>query len=99
MKHYFTKYICNKDFVEDFWKTENENKMKQMMEICHNTCQISQDIESVIWQSFIYDSIEMWNTDTLNKQTKLYLLFKVKKTKISICPLWNIQFFTEIAFQ
>lgn len=39
------------------------------------------------------------NTNTLNKQTKLYLLFKVKKTKISICPLLNMQFFTEIAFQ
>lgn len=27
-------YICNKDFVEEFKK--NENKLKQMMDICHN---------------------------------------------------------------
>lgn len=41
-----------------------------------------------VYLSIIHnDSIEMWNTNTLNKQTKLYLLFKVKKTKISICPL------------
>lgn len=43
MKHwaYFTKYIyiCNKDFVEEFLKTENENKLKQMMDICHNASQ------------------------------------------------------------
>lgn len=53
-----------------------------------------------VYLSIIHnDSIEMWNTNTLNKQTKLYLLFKVKKTKISIYPLLNMQFFTEIAFQ
>lgn len=53
-----------------------------------------------VYLSIIHnDSIEMWNTNTLNKQTKLYLLFKVKKAKISICPLLNMQFFTEIAFQ
>lgn len=32
-------YICIKDFVEEFLKTENENKLKQMMDICHNACQ------------------------------------------------------------
>lgn len=73
-----------------------------MMDICHNTyTNILQDTErQLVYLSIIHnDSIEMWNTSTLNKQTKLYLLFKVKKTKISICPLLNMQFFTEIAFQ
>lgn len=96
MKQYFTKYICDKDFVEDYWETETENKLKQSVTI---------HIPIYYWILKAYlsiihnDSIEMWNTSTLNKQTKLYLPFKVKKTKISICPLLNMQFFTEIAFQ
>lgn len=46
MKQYFTKYICDKDLVKDFWETENA--INTMMDICHNTyTNILQDTESV----------------------------------------------------
>lgn len=87
MKQYFTKYICDKDFVEDYWETETENKLKQSVTI---HIPIYYRILKAYLSIIHNDSIEMWNTNTLNKQTKLYLLFKVKKTKMSICPLLNM---------